>query len=172
MQIAVARRPAASGAPVPDARVAASVGAAAVEGEHGAAVEYRVVVGHRAESSGARRHGSHGNRGAVGRVRRHVMGSTRSPQPIAAGALAVALVVGCTAAPGASPTPAVPEGTPRLTPGPPAVEPVPPTPAPIVGEVPPALVDAARADLATRIGADAAAAAENDGNGFGGDSRG
>ncbi len=88
------------------------------------------------------------------------MGSTRSAQLIAAGALAVALVVGCTAAPGASPTPAVPEGTPRLTPGPPAVEPVPPTPAPVVGEVPPALVDAARADLATRIGADAAAAAE------------
>lgn len=78
----------------------------------------------------------------------------------AGGLLATALLAACTAAPGASPTPALPEATARITPRLPAVQTVPPSPVPIVGEVPAVLVDAARADLAAQIGADAATAAE------------
>jgi hypothetical protein len=79
---------------------------------------------------------------------------------LALAALATVTLAACTAAPGTSPTPAGPNPTARPTPGLPAVETVPPTPAPVVGEVPVALVDAARADLAGRIGAEEAAAAE------------
>lgn len=98
------------------------------------------------------------------------MGTTTRHLPLATAALAAGLLAGCTAAPGASATPvppapapgasATPAPAPRLTPGLPPVETVPPTSAPIVGEVPAVLVDAARADLAARIGADAAATAE------------
>lgn len=87
------------------------------------------------------------------------MRTTTSWLPRAGGLLATVLLAACTAAPGASPTPAPPEATSRITPVPPALETVPPSPAPIVGEVPSRLVDAARADLSARIGADAAAAA-------------
>jgi hypothetical protein len=88
------------------------------------------------------------------------MRTTTSWLPRAGGLLATVLLAACTATPGASPTPGQPETTSRATPGPLAAETVPPSPAPIVGEVPSRLVDAARADLAARIGADAAAAAE------------
>ncbi len=74
--------------------------------------------------------------------------------------LATALLAACTAAPGASPTPFLPEASARPTSGPPGAETVPPSPAPVVGEVPAALVDAARTELAARIGAAAAAGAE------------
>lgn len=74
--------------------------------------------------------------------------------------LATVLLAACTAAPGASPTPSLPEASSRPTSGLPAVETVPPSPVPVVGEVPAGLVGAAGADLAARIGADAAAGAE------------
>jgi len=87
------------------------------------------------------------------------MRATTRLLPRVGGLLATMLLAACTAAPGASPTRPLPEASPRPTSGPPAVATVPPSPAPVVGEVPAGLVDAARADLAARIGADAAAGA-------------
>jgi hypothetical protein len=84
----------------------------------------------------------------------------RAPAALAAVALATLSLAACTAASGSSPTPARADGTARPTPALPAVGTVPPTSAPVVGEVPADLVEAARADLASRIGSEAASAAE------------
>lgn len=67
-----------------------------------------------------------------------------------------ALVVACSAA---SPSTAPAGGSARPEQTVPPVATVPPTTAPITGEAPAGTVEAARTDLATRVGADAAASA-------------
>ena len=83
-------------------------------------------------------------------------------------ALAAVLVGACTASPASPATPSSPEapassaspaGPTRPPQDAPSLKPAPTPPAPVTGEVPPAVMDAARAELAKSVGVDAAATA-------------
>jgi hypothetical protein len=80
-------------------------------------------------------------------------------------ALVAALTGACAAAPASSSSsaspasPAASAGESRPSPEAPSLNPAPTAPAPVTGEVPPTVMNAARAELATHVGIDRAASA-------------
>jgi hypothetical protein len=74
-------------------------------------------------------------------------------------AIVAALAGACTFTPTSSGSPASSAGQSRPSQEAPSLKPAPTAPAPVTGEVPPTVLDAARAELAKRVGIDRAALA-------------